>query len=81
MCKPLHQTTHARKDVIWAVTTFKLQFFEGIKREIKDMDKKVKWKRKQIPKEKMEGKFKEWIYDRRFSQTRDTKIAKLIELY
>jgi hypothetical protein len=45
------------------------------------MEKKIQWKQQQISKEQIATEFKERVYDLGFSQTKDTKIARLIELY
>ena len=78
MGKNLQCITHTQKDLIWVVTTFELWIFKEIKREIEDVEKKIKWKQQQVSKVLMEDKFREWIYGPSFSQSNDTKIDEFI---
>jgi len=45
------------------------------------MEKKIRRKRKQLPKEQAEFGYKDWIFDHGFYRIRDTKILKLTKLH
>lgn len=71
--------TRAQLDAMRTASDFQLQFSEDTKREIDDMEKKLKWQRQQLTKEQLEADFKDWIPDSGYSRTRDTKNFKLTE--